>query len=392
MFPSLVTVLLNLNELVTDQFVLACHTVWCVVNMLGFASVRNVGRLIARSNCIGVAPHLFRPRTAYQKYPALNLQLSQFSAGPDRDSKEDEKKQDVPPTEVSTGSGRMGMFASAGMAVSLLAGKSKYVFAALKLTKAMPLASMVLTSLTYSLFFGWQYSVGMVGLIFFHECGHAIVMHRYGVPFSPMVFVPFMGAVIAMKEEPRNAHDEAMIAFGGPVAGSVAALGCGLAAVATDSQLLYALADFGFMVNLFNLLPIGSLDGGRITNAVSPYFGVAGLAAGGAMIYADIIHNPIFYLIMLGGTYTTGMRVFGYEEKENKDYYKIPRSEQTSILAGYVGLVMALLYAMKENNKKRKTPKQLQAEKENPYDEVFLDPWDEGTNPDGVYDDFFKVK
>jgi hypothetical protein len=70
----------------------------------------------------------------------------------------------------------------------------KYVLVALKLTKMAPLASMVITSGTYALFFGWPYAIGMVGLIFFHECGHAVVMHRYNVPFSPMVFVPFMGA------------------------------------------------------------------------------------------------------------------------------------------------------------------------------------------------------
>ena len=122
-----------------------------------------------------------------------------------------------------SGSNRLGALASAGMALSVLAGKTKYLFVALKLTKFTSLASMVVTSIGYSFFFGWPYAVGMVGLIFFHECGHAVMMRRYGVPFSPMVFVPFMGAVIAMKDEPRNSYEEAMIAFGGPVLGSVAA-------------------------------------------------------------------------------------------------------------------------------------------------------------------------
>lgn len=292
---------------------------------------------------------------------------------------------------VTTTSNRTGMIASAALFGSMLIGKTKYLFVALKLTKAMPLVSMVITSLTYSLFFGWQYAVGMVGLIFFHECGHALVMKQYNVPFSPMVFVPFMGAVIAMKEEPRNAYEEAMIAFGGPVLGSAAALGAGLSGAAMDSQLLLALADFGYMINLFNLLPIGSMDGGRITNAVSPYFGVAGLAAGGFMIYNSLIVNPIFYLIMVGGTYTTGMRVFNMEEKENKDYYKIPRAQQGVILAGYAGLICALILAMRENNTHRKTPRQLQAEKDGVL-HVEEDPWSVGEQKDGVYDDFFKDK
>jgi len=282
----------------------------------------------------------------------------------------------------------MGALASAGMALSLLAGKTKYLFVALKLTKFTSLASMVVTSIGYSFFFGWPYAVGMVGLIFFHECGHAIMMRRYGVPFSPMVFVPFMGAVIAMKDEPRNSHEEAMIAFGGPVLGSVAALGCGLAGAVTDSQTLFALADFGYMVNLFNLLPIGSMDGGRITNAVSPYFGVLGLAAGGALVYTSLVMNPIFYLIMMGGTYSTGMRIFGFEERDQR-YYKIGGGQQAAILVGYTGLIVALLVGMGENNKHRKTPRQLKAEQQNlpPFLE---DPWSVAPNTDGVYDDFFR--
>jgi hypothetical protein len=94
---------------------------------------------------------------------------------------------------------RGGMIASAGLGASFLFGKTKFLLGALKITKAGPLLSMLVTSATYSLFFGWPYAVGMVGLIFVHECGHLLVMRHYGVPFSPMVFVPFLGAVIAMK-------------------------------------------------------------------------------------------------------------------------------------------------------------------------------------------------
>ena len=77
-------------------------------------------------------------------------------------------------------------------AASVLFGKTKYVLAALKLTKLASLGSMAVTVGTYSMFFGFPYAVGMVGLIAVHEAGHAIAMHQRGIPFSPMVFVPFM--------------------------------------------------------------------------------------------------------------------------------------------------------------------------------------------------------
>ena len=73
-----------------------------------------------------------------------------------------------------------------------------------------------------------------------------------------------MGAAIVTKQLPRDAWEDAVVGYGGPALGSLGAAGVAVAAHLTDSQLLYALADFGFMINLFNLLPIGSMDGGRI--------------------------------------------------------------------------------------------------------------------------------
>ena len=54
--------------------------------------------------------------------------------------------------------------------------------------------------------------------------------------------------------------------------------------MAMDSQLLIALADFGYMINLFNMLPIGTLDGGRIGNAIHPGVGIVGLLGGAGLI------------------------------------------------------------------------------------------------------------
>lgn len=152
-------------------------------------------------------------------------------------------------------SSKVGMIGSAAVAGSVLFGKAKYVIAALKITKLSSLASMLLSSAAYGYIFGWPYGIGMVGLIFVHECGHAIAMHHHKIPFTPMVFVPFMGASIGMTEHPPNAHIEAQVALAGPILGSCAALSLGVLGNVTDSQLLLALADWGYMINLFNLLP-----------------------------------------------------------------------------------------------------------------------------------------
>ena len=296
---------------------------------------------------------------------------------------DDEKPPDNPTPPKS----RTGMMVSIGLGASFLFGKLKFVLIGLKLTKAAPLISMVISSAAYSFIFGWPYAIGMVGLIFVHECGHALVMMRYGLPFSPMVFIPFMGAVIAMEKRPKNSYEEAIIAFGGPVLGSAAALTVAAAGAVTGNQMLFALADWGLLINLFNLLPIGSMDGGRICGAISPYIGVVGLSGGGAMIYYGVVSNPIFYLIMMAGTYQTFSRFMGWEE-ESEDYYRISGVDQASLFAAYVALIGGLILAMRENNRSRKTPKQLQYEMDSPW-EVLPEPWQQ--NDDGVYDDFFPV-
>ena len=130
-----------------------------------------------------------------------------------------------------------------------------------------------------------------------------------------------------------------------------------------------------------------------IGEAISPYLGVVGLSAGGYMIYFDMISNPIFYLLMLSGAYSTSMRLFGWDNNDNKEYYNIPKSKQMFVLTSYLTLIASLIIAMKENDKYRMTPKQLEALKNKDNND---DIWNIGLiNPneqqhkDGVYDDYF---
>ena len=96
-----------------------------------------------------------------------------------------------------TSNNRMAQGAGLMGAAFLLFGKTKYLLAALKFTKLASLGSMVLTIGTYSMFFGWPYAVGIVGLTAIHEAGHAIVLYQKGIPFSPAVFIPFVSAAMA---------------------------------------------------------------------------------------------------------------------------------------------------------------------------------------------------
>lgn len=262
---------------------------------------------------------------------------------------------------------RMATAGALGTGALVLFGKGKYILGALKLTKFASLGSMLLTVGTYSMFFGVPYAVGMVGLITVHETGHALVMLNRGIPFSPMVFVPFIGATIAMNRRPQDAWEDALVAFGGPILGSIGALGCSLGGYATDSQLLYALADFGYMINLFNMLPIGMMDGGRIAGALSPYAGVAGLGLGGMLAYSGTIYNPIFYVVLLAGGWETFQR-FTNSSTIPRNYYRITPMQRAALTGGYFGLIGSLFAAMAMNNEFKKPPQVLQREKEMSWD------------------------
>ena len=106
---------------------------------------------------------------------------------------------------------------------------------ALKLTKLSSLASLAMTTAGYAWLFGVPYGVGVTFQILIHESGHALALMRYGVPFQPMVFVPFMGAYVAHAGI-LNAWRNAMVALAGPGAGFAAAFALYVAAVMASSS------------------------------------------------------------------------------------------------------------------------------------------------------------
>jgi len=131
---------------------------------------------------------------------------------------------------------------------------------------------------------GWLFGVGFVLLILIHELGHGYAMKRAGVEAGWPVFIPFFGAMIAMKGTPRDRDTEAVIAYGGPLAGAVASLLTAVIGLLAESQLLMALAYTGFFLNLFNLTPMSPLDGGRIAQAFSRRAWIVGLLILGVML------------------------------------------------------------------------------------------------------------
>ena len=119
----------------------------------------------------------------------------------------------------------------------------------------------------YALIWGWRFGIGFVLLILVHELGHYVEARRQGLNPQIPVFIPFLGAYVALRNQPFDPWRNALVSIAGPVAGGIAALACLIYGNAVDSDLLRALAYVGFLLNLFNLLPIGPLDGGHVLRA-----------------------------------------------------------------------------------------------------------------------------
>ena len=170
-------------------------------------------------------------------------------------------------------------------------------------------------------------------LIFVHELGHVIELRRQGVPASAPLFIPFLGAVIGMKELPDDAWKEARVALAGPILGSVGAAACWVAAEVTDSELLMGLAFVGFFLNLFNLIPIVPLDGGRAAGALHPALWFVGLLM---MVGLVVLNpNPLLLIIVLLGGLDLWRR--WRERGEAGDYYRLTVAQRATVGVVYLG-------------------------------------------------------
>ena len=163
-------------------------------------------------------------------------------------------------------------------AVGLLLAKFKFLLFALLKIKFVGTALTMLVSIgAYALLFPVWFAVGFVVLIWVHEMGHVLQLKREGIKASAPMFIPFLGAFVAMKEMPKNALAEARVGLAGPVLGTLGGLAVlGLYAW-TQNPLFLGLAYFNFLINLFNLAPMLPLDGGRAMGAMSPVFSLLGL-------------------------------------------------------------------------------------------------------------------
>jgi Zn-dependent protease len=259
-----------------------------------------------------------------------------------------------PPIEgpIHPGSGRRSVGRKAGTALGglgllllKLGAKLKALLLLLPKLKLLTTSGTMLVSIAaYSLIWGWQFATGFVVLILIHEMGHVIQLRREGIKASAPMFIPFLGAVIAAKSLGRNALAEARVGLAGPVLGSAAAAALIPIASLTGNNLYQALAFSGFLLNLFNLLPVVPLDGGRAMAALSPWMWFVGFAV--LIGLAIAFPNPIILIIVLFGGLETWRRWQARKSPEAQEYYRVPAHARVIVAAVYIGLAALLVLGM----------------------------------------------
>ena len=244
--------------------------------------------------------------------------------------------------------GLLSRLGGVGVAIVAFFAKIKLVLIALTKVKFLVTAgSMAVSIVAYASIWGWKFGVGFVLLLLVHEYGHVIQLRREGVKdVSAPVFIPFLGALIWAKSLGGDAAAEARTGLAGPILGSVGALVCLIVYAATGEEFWQALAYTGFFLNLFNLLPVSPLDGGRAAAALSPWVWLIGVF--GMVVLVLTVPNPIIILIAVVSVYQTYHRFkqFRSADPAIRQYYSIERRQRIMIGATYLLLIVALAGAV----------------------------------------------
>lgn len=222
-------------------------------------------------------------------------------------------------------SGKKSIWGVIGTIAILLFGKLKYVLVALKFLKLQTLVSMFIYLGTYALIFGWKFAVALVYLLIIHETGHMFAAKKIKLPVSPAIFIPFMGAVIGLKEMPKNAKDEAYIAYMGPLFGLLSFLPAIPLYLLTNEPFWALLIILGGMINLFNLIPLTPLDGGRIAAGISTKLWGLGLIL--LLAFSVMKFSILGFIIVIIGS-IEWYKIYKKQKNLHKDTIEVDKLEQ----------------------------------------------------------------
>ncbi|MBI2921311.1 MAG: site-2 protease family protein [Planctomycetes bacterium] len=240
---------------------------------------------------------------------------------------------------------RHGLVAAALAAVVLWISKAKWMT-----TVATLIASLGAYRLLH---LSWTLALGLLAIVLIHELGHAWVMRLHGLRAGAPVFIPFVGAMIALRDQPRDAMVEAEVGYGGPMAGAIASTAALVVSWLTGSSDWLLAATLGYLLNLFNMIPVIPLDGGRIVAAISPriwLLGIGGMIATFALTWQIPAMLPVNALFLAFSAISLGNALKAWQDPQHlgpAKYYDVPASYRVAmgcayfLLAGFLAWMLA---------------------------------------------------
>jgi Zn-dependent protease len=210
--------------------------------------------------------------------------------------------------KAGIGAAILGFLAKFWGVVLTVLGKAKFLL--FGLSKLSTMGSMLVYAAYAWARFGWGVGLGWVACLYVHEMGHVWELRKFGVKAGAPFFIPGFGALVMLKEHPANPKVDARIGLAGPVWGLGAAVACAMVYLATGAEIWLAIASFAAFVNLFNLIPVWQLDGGRGFNALNKQ--QRWIALGFLALFAFATHEPLLVLVLLGA----GYRAFAHAPEE----------------------------------------------------------------------------
>lgn len=201
----------------------------------------------------------------------------------------------------------------------------------LGLTKASTFFSMFLAFSLYMSLWGWKFALGLVATTYVHEMGHVAALRRLGFKADAPMFIPGFGAFVRLKQRPANPREDARIGLAGPIWGLAVSAVCMAIGLGFESAIWQAIGKWSALINLFNLLPVFSLDGARGFAALTKHQrGLATLSVLGAWLLTG---EGLLLLLLAVCAYA----IF---RKDTPD-----RPDRTTLVT-YVGLVVSLSLLM----------------------------------------------
>jgi Zn-dependent protease len=180
--------------------------------------------------------------------------------------------------------------------------------------------------------YGWKFGLGLVVSIYIHEMGHIAAMRRFGMSASAPMFVPGFGAFVRMNQKWVDAGQDARIGLAGPIWGLGTAIIAWVVWAVTGQSIWAAIGAGGAWLNLLNLLPLWSLDGGRAFRALTRY-------QRGSMLSVFIIlwlatNEGLLVLLAIGAAY----RAFSKDYATTSDRGVLIQLAAVSVLLALLSL------------------------------------------------------